>query len=155
SRSRSFRPCDGRREQSPPTIVSRCQRLEFRRIPSAALLERLNNIARSEGIEVEHQVLPAIASVVRGGLRDRISLLDQLSAMTDKRVEVRSAREMLALPRGGVVSESVEALAAADVRKAMNAVTDAAAEFGDVRGLIEELQGALRLILQSSVGRAI
>src|SRR5688572_22867795 len=61
----------------PETIVSRCQRFDFRRITVDDLVRRLRQICQAEGIEAEEAALSAIAEKSEGGLRDSISLLDQ------------------------------------------------------------------------------
>jgi len=60
----------------PATIVSRCQRFDFRRISTEALMGRLAFISEKEGIEVEPEALRVIAKLAQGGMRDAISLLE-------------------------------------------------------------------------------
>lgn len=62
----------------PATILSRCQRFDFRRIPTEAIAERLAYIAEQEGIYAEKDALFLIAAKAEGGLRDALSLFDQL-----------------------------------------------------------------------------
>lgn len=64
-----------------PTIISRCQRFDFRRIPLAAMIEHLGFIARQEQIEIADEALRLVAQISQGGLRDAESLLDQLSLL--------------------------------------------------------------------------
>ncbi|MEA4889267.1 MAG: DNA polymerase III subunit gamma/tau [Clostridiaceae bacterium] len=64
----------------PATILSRCQRYDFRRIPVDSMTERLTEIARADQIPVTPDALQTIASLADGGLRDAISLLDQAKA---------------------------------------------------------------------------
>jgi len=65
-----------------PTVVSRCQRFDFRRIPDAAMVEHLGAIAQQEGIDIRQGGLEAIAQLARGGVRDAESLLDQVSLLS-------------------------------------------------------------------------
>jgi len=65
-----------------PTIISRCQRFDFQRIPLAAMVSHLGKIAQAEEIEITDEALSAIAQVAHGGLRDAQSLLDQLSLLS-------------------------------------------------------------------------
>ncbi|MBE6664261.1 MAG: DNA polymerase III subunit gamma/tau [Ruminococcaceae bacterium] len=60
----------------PATIISRCQRFEFRRISIASLVERLSYIAKSENIEITKEALSVIAKTAQGGMRDAISLME-------------------------------------------------------------------------------
>ena len=62
-----------------PTIISRCQRFDFRRIPLDAIAQHLDSIAQKEAISIATEALQLIAQISQGGLRDAESLLDQLS----------------------------------------------------------------------------
>ncbi|MFE4106313.1 DNA polymerase III subunit gamma/tau [Almyronema epifaneia] len=64
-----------------PTIISRCQRFDFRRIPLAALIEHLSWIAAQEKIAIADEAIRLVAQMAQGGLRDAESLLDQLSLL--------------------------------------------------------------------------
>ncbi|MDJ0588889.1 MAG: DNA polymerase III subunit gamma/tau [Pleurocapsa sp. MO_226.B13] len=66
-----------------PTIISRCQRFDFRRIPLPEMVEHLKYIAREEKIAIADDALTLIAQIANGGLRDAESLLDQLSLLPD------------------------------------------------------------------------
>ncbi len=63
-------------QKLPSTIISRCQRFDFRRIPSATIADRLEYIAKEEGITLEREAAFSIASIAQGGMRDAISLLE-------------------------------------------------------------------------------
>lgn len=64
-----------------PTIISRCQRFDFRRIPLPELVDRLQEIARLENISLTPAAIAQVAQLANGGLRDAESLLDQLSLL--------------------------------------------------------------------------
>ncbi|MGB0562693.1 MAG: DNA polymerase III subunit gamma/tau, partial [Spirulinaceae cyanobacterium] len=63
------------------TIISRCQRFDFRRIPLAAMVQHLGQIAQNEAIAINPEALTLVAQIANGGLRDAESLLDQLSLL--------------------------------------------------------------------------
>jgi len=65
-----------------PTIISRCQRFDFRRIPINAMVQHLTNIAANENINITQEALTLVAQVAQGGLRDAQSLLDQLGLLS-------------------------------------------------------------------------
>ena len=65
------------------TIISRCQRFDYRRIPLAAMVSHLHNIANQEGIAINLEAITLVAQIANGGLRDAESLLDQLSLLPD------------------------------------------------------------------------
>jgi DNA polymerase-3 subunit gamma/tau len=64
-----------------PTIISRCQRFDYRRIPLDAMVSHLQKIAQIEAIEINLEALTLVAQIANGGLRDAESLLDQLSLL--------------------------------------------------------------------------
>ena len=64
-----------------PTIISRCQRFDYRRIPLDAMVQHLTAIAQNEGIDVSAEAVELVAQIAQGGLRDAESLLDQLSLL--------------------------------------------------------------------------
>ncbi|QJA06395.1 DNA polymerase III subunit gamma/tau [Thermosulfurimonas marina] len=95
----------------PVTILSRCQRYEFRRIPLALLVEHLREVARAEGAEIEEEALSLIARESEGSLRDALSLLDQALAYGVK------TREELVEAFGLAERVLVESLARAILRR--------------------------------------
>ncbi len=67
-----------------PTIISRCQRFDFRRIPLPAMIKHLGYIATQESIQIAEPAVQLVAQIAQGGLRDAESLLDQLSLQADE-----------------------------------------------------------------------
>jgi len=70
----------------PATILSRCQRYDFRRIPLSSIVERLRKISDELSLSIDEEALLAIANLSDGALRDAISLLDQVSTSTDGQI---------------------------------------------------------------------
>lgn len=70
-----------------PTIVSRCQRFEFRPISIAVIAKKLSDIAKAEGIQISSEALNCIARVANGGMRDAQSILDQLISFCGNNIE--------------------------------------------------------------------
>lgn len=67
-----------------PTIISRCQRFDYRRIPLDAMVKHLTVIAQKETIKIDSEALTLVAQIANGGLRDAESLLDQLSLLSGR-----------------------------------------------------------------------
>ncbi|MEB3181927.1 MAG: DNA polymerase III subunit gamma/tau [Nostocaceae cyanobacterium] len=99
-----------------PTIISRCQRFDFRRIPLEAMVEHLITIAQNENINITPEAVTLVAQLSQGGLRDAESLLDQLSLLRGDVTPDRvwdlvgsvSERDLLGLVRA-IASNSGEA----------------------------------------------
>ena len=87
-------------QQSASPILSRCQRFDFRRIGADDIVERLEQVLTAEGIAFDREALRAIARKANGGMRDGLSLLDQVLALSDEEVTVESVVQVL-----GVVAE--------------------------------------------------
>ncbi len=87
-------------QQTASPILSRCQRFDFRRIGTGDIMRRLHDVLDSEGIAGEHEALRAIARKANGGMRDGLSLLDQVLALSDEEVSVDTVVRVL-----GVVAE--------------------------------------------------
>lgn len=81
----------------PPTIISRCQRLDFRRIPVMEIIAQLERIVAEEKIEVEKEVLFAIAKASDGSLRDAESLLDQLASFSTGKISLNDIVSVLGI----------------------------------------------------------
>ena len=87
-------------QQTASPILSRCQRFDFRRIGADDIVERLQQVLTAEGIAFDREALRAIARKANGGMRDGLSLLDQVLALSDQEVSVGSVVQVL-----GVVAE--------------------------------------------------
>lgn len=81
----------------PPTILSRCQRFDFKRLPTKRIKDTLKEIAVAEGIEAEDKALLLIAREAEGSMRDAQVMLDQILASTDGRVCERDVVDLLGL----------------------------------------------------------
>ena len=84
-------------ESLKPTILSRCQRFDFRRVSVDDMVARLRAIAESEGIDIPDEALRLIAREATGSLRDGVNLLDQVWVMCGSSVTLESAQEALGL----------------------------------------------------------
>ncbi|MDR9857715.1 DNA polymerase III subunit gamma/tau [Paenibacillus sp. VCA1] len=93
----------------PATIISRCQRFDFRRVSLEEQTQRLAQIAQEEGMEAENEALQYIARLSDGGMRDALSILDQIASFTGGHVSYEQVLSMT----GGIASEQFGRLAGA------------------------------------------
>ena len=80
-----------------PTIVSRCQRFEFRSIPVPLIVSKLEEICTAEGIEVEKEAIEAVARMAMGGMRDAQSILDQMISFCGTNISQKDVLEVYGL----------------------------------------------------------
>ena len=128
----------------PPTIVSRCQRFDFRRVPVEAMVERLGYIAGREGYAVPEEGLLAIAKEARGALRDAITLLEQIAAAYGPAPGTDDVLEGLGLVRDERTERLAEALAARDLGAALALAREVAADGLDIARFTRETIDTLR-----------
>jgi DNA polymerase-3 subunit gamma/tau len=106
----------------PATILSRCQRYDFKRIPFKEVIGSLNRIVGEEGIQISQRGLLAIAQESDGSLRDAQSLLDQVIAYAGKEIRDEDIVEVLGLIDHKILSDTIEAIADRDVERSMEVV---------------------------------
>ena len=141
----------------PATIVSRCQRFDFHRIASSAVVERLEHIARAEGVDVSPEVLRTVARAAGGSLRDATNLLDQLITSFGAHVSIEQVRELLGLGGEERALALVKHLLAGSTAPALEVINAAAAEGLDLRPLHQMTVDFLRaaLLLKTGVRDAL
>jgi DNA polymerase-3 subunit gamma/tau len=134
-----------------PTIVSRCQRFEFRPIPEALIIERLGIIAGDEKIAVEPDALAAIARLANGGMRDAQSILDQMISFCGETIREEDVLDVYGLIGGEAIRILAAALAAADYPAVVAAVETMAADGRDLFRVLLDLQAEVRAALLDSI----
>jgi len=131
----------------PPTIISRTQRHDFRRIGEATIVGKLARICAAEGAEADDEALALIARLADGGMRDAESLLDQVLAFAPERLTVADVREAVGLADDDAITQLVDAYVAADVAAALDrvaALADAGRDMAQVASQAEaEARGRL------------
>ena len=108
----------------PQTVISRCQRYEFKRIAMAELLERLRRIVADEGIEVTEAALFDLAREADGSMRDAQSLLDQVIVFAGKTVDEVAVRAALGVADRSILHRVTEAILRRDPAPCLQAVED-------------------------------
>lgn len=104
----------------PPTILSRCQRYDFKRIPLADIVARVEEIAASEGVRIGPGPVRLIARESEGSLRDALSLFDQVITFAGAEVSEEIAAEALGLADQALISSLARALLAGDAGQALD-----------------------------------
>ncbi len=139
----------------PATVLSRCQRLDFRRVPLADIVARLRHLAQQEGIQAEEDALSLIARYATGSMRDAESLLDQLAAYTDRVVTVEAVRTALGTGDEGAVLALTDALAAQDVGRGLAVIHEAADRGADPRQFARQMTDHLRALMLIRLGAPV
>ena len=128
----------------PATIISRCQRFDFRRVLPETMVERLRGIAKEEGMSVDDDVLIEIARNADGGMRDAESMLAQVLALDEKTITMEMASLVIPATNRVMVDTFVLALLARDAKAALGIVERAMEQGIDLPNFAEGIISALR-----------
>lgn len=126
------------------TILSRCQRFDFHRIGTGDLIGRMRYICEQEGFDYDDEALEIVAKHARGGMRDALSTLEQLSVFGDGSVHVADARSLLGETAESVLSDFCRGIAGRDVVGLFGLVRDQVGEGTDLMELTRDLVGHMR-----------
>src|SRR5690349_14494541 len=101
-------------QKLPATVLSRCQRFDFRRIPLGQIVGHLQYICGQEGLTTEPGVLELIARQATGSMRDALTLLDQLMSYTDGTLTLAQVEDVLGARGAGEIAAWVDRLITRD-----------------------------------------
>ncbi len=128
----------------PVTILSRCQRYDFRRIPTKAIIERIATILEAENIRADEQALALIGREAEGSMRDALSILDQVLAAGEEELTVGGVADLLGVVDGQVLYDLSSAILGKDARRTLEIVRDVDNQGYDTstfaKGLLEHLR---------------
>jgi DNA polymerase III subunit gamma/tau len=146
-------------QQAAPPILSRCQRFDFHRISSADLVGRMRHVLGAEGLDAGDDVLLPIAQKADGGMRDALSLLDQVLSFTQGTPDAEDVRKVLGLVGDELFLELMETIADRDHAGVFRFVGRLLADGYDLaefyRGLADFLRALLLVKLNGAAGDQI
>ena len=136
----------------PATILSRCQRFDFKRIPLETISANLREISKQEFIKIADEALFAIAKAAAGSMRDALGILDQLSALGQKGVESSDVFSMLGIVEMEYLFELTDALVDRDAPKAMIVLNQIIEAGKDLKQLSKDLTEHFRHMMIAKIG---
>ena len=138
----------------PVTILSRCQRFDFRRISHADIVARLSYIVEQEKLEIPAEVLHLVARQAAGGMRDALSQLDQIIAFAGPSATVEQVAPLLGAAERSRLFAISRALLDKNLQLALETVDEIAAYGGDMGHFAEQLIGHFRDLTVVAVSTA-
>jgi DNA polymerase-3 subunit gamma/tau len=106
-------------EKVLPTILSRCQRYDFRNISSKEIASHLKEICKKEKISTDDDALALVAKAGAGSMRDALSLLDRLLSLGDKKLAAKDVEQILGLPKAQLIYELVESIGSGEIKETL------------------------------------
>ncbi|HEV2294261.1 MAG TPA: DNA polymerase III subunit gamma/tau [Tepidisphaeraceae bacterium] len=134
-------------EKIPNTILSRCQRYDFRNIPTREIAEHLKRICREEKIKADDDALLLVAKAGAGSMRDALSLLDRLLSIGEKQLTVAMIEQLLGLPRAELVMSLAQAIGEGGIKQVLTRAECILAGGLSLDGLVASLIDHLRNLL--------
>ena len=134
-------------QKVPTTILSRCQRFDLKRIPTATIAKHLLFIAKNEGISLESAAAEAVARGAEGGLRDAESMLDQLVAFCGEKIAEADVLNIFGFTGTQTVSHLCETILGGDASAALAAVHEQEEAGKDLARLMSDIISHLRNLL--------
>src|SRR5438270_10510638 len=126
-------------EKVLPTILSRCQRFDLRRIPSSLIVQQLTKVAKQENVKISPEALYAIARGAEGAMRDAESALDQLISFCGEKIEEADVLSMFGLTAQNQLLELAGTVLAGEVEGALRQLNDLAGNGKDLGRLLTDL----------------
>lgn len=137
----------------PLTIVSRCQKYDFKKLASPLLLNHLQGIAQKENIVLDEESLHLIVRCAQGSVRDALSLLDQISSYSPDQITAQNVRHLLGLGDRAIVQDCFKSLITKDLRQSLDHLNEIEQRGVDLKLFAEDLLLSFRhLVLIQSTG---
>src|SRR5579859_3752735 len=134
------------------TIVSRCQRFDFRRISPRDIVARLQHVAEGEGLSLEPAAADLLARAAQGGMRDALSLMDQAMAYCGTSIDLERTRTMLGLADPGAIRRIIEHVAAQQSAEGLHIINEMVTNGADLRQLNAQLSDEWRALVLARAG---
>lgn len=135
-----------------PTVVSRCQRFDFRRIGMRDIVRHLRHIADAEGLTLEPAAADLLARAAQGGMRDALSLLDQAMAFSGTQIGLDRVRAMLGLADPGALRRLVACVADDQPAEGLAIINEMVESGADLRQLTGQLAEEFRALVLARAG---
>ncbi|OGX07642.1 MAG: DNA polymerase III, subunit gamma and tau, partial [Omnitrophica WOR_2 bacterium GWA2_47_8] len=137
----------------PSTIISRCQRFDFKRISLNTIVEFLNDICKKEKFKIDEDALLAIAKAAQGSLRDALSILDQLSSLSAQAgIKKEDVFSLLGLVETDLLFDMTQAIAEKNCARALEVVEEIIEKGKDIKQLYKDLVEHFRNVMVIKIG---
>ncbi len=135
----------------PSTILSRCQRFDFKRIGTKSMTERLRYISKEEEIKIEPEALELIVRNSDGAMRDAISIMDQCSVYSNRNISVEDVSAVLGVVNDRYLFEMADSVLKEDIQRIMMLLNEISEQGKDMQQFAKDLQMHYRNILMADV----
>lgn len=139
-------------QKIPNTILSRCQRYDFKMISQKEIAKHLAHICESEKVHFEKEALWLIAKQAKGSMRDSQSLLDQIISFSNKNITLKTVTDVLGLTQRELINQTLSALISKDQKSLIQVISRFAEAGHDPQLFIEDFLDQIRNALMIKIG---
>ena len=126
-------------QKLPATILSRCQRFDFKKISNEDIIKRLEIVCKESNIEITKEALQIIATLSEGAMRDALSILERCIQDGENQIDENKIKDLVGIPKMVYVHDIVKAIIEYDVDKALVTVNKVLEEGKDISNLLWEI----------------
>ena len=142
-------------QKLPATILSRCQRFDFKRISNEDIIKRLEIVCKESNIEITKQALNIIASLAEGAMRDALSILERCVQDGENNIDEDKIKELVGIPKITYIHSITEAIIKYNIDEAMESITKVLDEGKDLNNLLWEIIKYIKDILIVKTGQKL
>ena len=126
-------------QKLPATILSRCQRFDFKRISNEDIIKDLEYVCKESNIKITKKALELIAILAEGGMRDALSILERCNQDGEDEIDENKVKDLVGIPKTTFINNIIEAVVDKDVEKTLNNVQEVIEDGKDINNLIWEI----------------
>lgn len=142
-------------QKLPATILSRCQRFDFKKIQNEDISKRLKLVCEKNDVEIKEEALNLIAILSEGAMRDALSILERCIQDGESSIDVDKIKDLVGIPKLTYVNNTIEAIIDNNIEKAINEIDDVIKEGKDLTNFLWEMIKYAKDILVAKIGKKL
>lgn len=142
-------------QKLPATILSRCQRFDFKKIQNEDISKRLKLVCEKNDVEIKEEALNLIAILSEGAMRDALSILERCIQDGESSIDVDKIKDLVGIPKLTYVNNTIEAIINNNIEKAINEIDDVIKEGKDLTNFLWEMIKYAKDILVAKIGKKL
>lgn len=134
-------------QKLPATILSRCQRFDFKQISNEDIIKRLKIVCEEMKIEISEGALKTISILAEGGMRDALSILERCLQDGETKIDEDKVKDLVGIPKITYINKIVNSIANKDVNEALNTIEEVTNDGKDIQNFLWEIIKYIKDIL--------
>ena len=142
-------------QKIPATILSRCQRFDFKKIPNNDIAKRLELVCEKNKVEINEEALNLIAVLSEGAMRDALSILERCIQDGESKIDIDKIKDLVGIPKLTYINNTIEAIIDSNVEKAIEEIDNVINEGKDLINFLWEMIKYTKDILVIKIGKKL